>query len=134
MSGGGCHKPAITVGEVWRSNKQASPHIDRVAQNNLVSSTAGSEACYKTKSTVTSSSREGHSFEIKNKRIEVKYLSGGGGDGGDLQSGQGSFILTFIASSIPASNCWSTRGRGYWNARELGGIRKQRVAKETMGW
>ena len=61
------------------------------------------------------------------------------GEGGeDLRSGQeggqGSFILTFIASSIPASNCWSTRGRGYWNARELGGIRKQRVAKETMGW
>ena len=42
--------------------------------------------------------------------------------GGDLQSGQetgqGSFILTFIASSIPASNCWSTRGvYMYWNAR-----------------
>ena len=42
--------------------------------------------------------------------------------GGDLQSGQetgqGSFILTFIALSIPASNCWSTRGvYMYWNAR-----------------
>ena len=36
--------------------------------------------------------------------------------GKDLRSGQeggqGSFILTFIASSIPASNCWSTQGGG----------------------
>ena len=65
MSGGGCHKPAITVGEVWRSNKQASPHIDRVAQNNLPSSTAWSEACHEAKSIVTSSSIGGDSYEIK---------------------------------------------------------------------
>ena len=52
-------------------------------------------------------------------------LEGGGWGVKDLQSGQeggqGSFILTFIASSIPASNCWSTQGGGggggvYWNA------------------